>query len=360
MKKKQLKRKLSERIVTILASGLLIINSLTTTVNAQTITITENDTVILQTIESRLKDILLVHYDDNLSNSDKFSYGNAIPCYNYVNGEYAEINNMKLYPIYRNGIVIGTLKETFADSESQFSYSEEYAAEINEHISTENSAFNFVFEDDNLFICSNGEAEFVNSYTPTTCKSVASFNVKTTEVLKVYSETSRDTFSINADARADVITKYLSVAPWNQGQTGLCWAGTVEAIGEFVTNNYSYTPWTIADAMGIGYNEGSSIGDSRDALSQLYGLNASVMGGVPYYTVIVNEINSNQPMYMGLQASTKGHAVTLIGYGATSSKYYIRIMDTYGGSYKTLEYNNGAQLSIGSNVYNWNNTIRIN
>lgn len=230
MKKNQLKGRLSQRITTILASGLLIVNSLTATANAQTLNITENDTVILQTIESRLKDILLVHYDDNLSNSDKFSYGNTIPCYNYVDGKYAEITNMKLYPIFKNSIVIGTLKETFADGESQFSYSEEYAAEINERMSTESSDFNFVFEDDNLFICSNGEAEFVNSYTPTTRKSVASFNVKTTEVLEVYSERNSDTFSINTDTRAEVITKYLSVTPWNQGQTGLCWAGTVEAI----------------------------------------------------------------------------------------------------------------------------------
>lgn len=97
-----------------------------------------------------------------------------------------------------------------------------------------------------------------------------------------------------------------------QGNYGICWACTVGTIVNYKTGS-NLTGFDIADRMNIGYNDGATIYEIKDALS-LYGLSYRVVTSKPSFSQVKYNIDDDKPFGICLSASNAGHAITGYGY----------------------------------------------
>ena len=152
-------------------------------------------------------------------------------------------------------------------------------------------------------------------------------------------------------------------------QYGLCWAATVASIVRFEKpSTYgSLTAQNVADYMKIGYDDGGTNSESREALAHYLGSSYSptVKNSVLTQSAIKTLIDGTDPAYMQCRRpngflSYKYHAVALIGYDFTSSSTQIEIMDPAYECYKDCTYSTGDwTFAFGSYTYTWIKTVSI-
>ena len=152
-------------------------------------------------------------------------------------------------------------------------------------------------------------------------------------------------------------------------QYGLCWAATVASIVRFEKpSTYgSLTAQNVADYMEIGYDDGGTNSESKEALAHYLGSSYSpvVKSSVLTQSAIKTLIDGTDPAYMQCRRpngflSYKYHAVALIGYNFTSSSTQIEIMDPAYECYKDCTYSDGDwTFAFGSYTYTWIKTITI-
>lgn len=152
-------------------------------------------------------------------------------------------------------------------------------------------------------------------------------------------------------------------------QYGLCWAATVASIVRFEKpSTYgTLTAQNVADYMEIGYDDGGTNSESKEALAHYLGSSYSptVKSSVLTQSAIKTLIDGTDPAYMQCKRpngilSYKYHAVALIGYNFTSSSTQIEIMDPAYECYKDCTYSDGDwTFAFGSYTYTWIKTITI-
>lgn len=150
---------------------------------------------------------------------------------------------------------------------------------------------------------------------------------------------------------------------------GLCWAATVASIVRF-EKPYTYgslTAQDVADYMHIGYDDGASNNEAKNALAHYLGSSYSptVKSSVLTQSAIKTIIDGTDPAYMQCRRpngflSYMYHSVALIGYDFTSSSTQIEIMDPAYECYKDCTYSNGDwTFAFGTYTYTWIKTITI-
>lgn len=106
-----------------------------------------------------------------------------------------------------------------------------------------------------------------------------------------------------------VYTKTLSVPGVTQGNYGLCWAACVASFGNYKNGN-SYTAKNVADIVNIGYNDGATVTEAKNALKTIYSISATVKSGNLDISKLKTNIDADYPVYTG----GSGHAVLVNGY----------------------------------------------
>lgn len=152
-------------------------------------------------------------------------------------------------------------------------------------------------------------------------------------------------------------------------QYGLCWAATVASIVRFEKpSTYgSLTAQNVADYMKIGYDDGGTNSESKEALEHYLGSSYSptIKNSVLSTAEIKSTIDGTDPAYLQCRRpngflSYKYHAVALCGYNFTSSSTKIEIMDPAYECFKDCTYSGGDwTFAFGTYTYTWIKTIRI-
>lgn len=152
-------------------------------------------------------------------------------------------------------------------------------------------------------------------------------------------------------------------------QYGLCWAATVASIVRFEKSSTygSLTAQNVADYMKIGYDDGGTNSEAKEALAHYLGSSYSpaVKSSVLTQSAIKTLIDGTDPAYMQCRRpngilSYKYHAVALFGYNFTSSSVQIEIMDPAYECYKDCTYSDGNwTFAFGSYTYTWIKTVTI-
>ncbi|MBQ6949206.1 MAG: C39 family peptidase, partial [Firmicutes bacterium] len=108
----------------------------------------------------------------------------------------------------------------------------------------------------------------------------------------------------------------LNVNYVTQGNFNLCWAASVACIGEYITGIYK-TAYQVANQMGIGFYDGATATQMKNAYSTIYGLNATKYTRASLTTSrIYGSIDNDKPVH-GLfieSGGSMGHAVVIYGY----------------------------------------------
>lgn len=343
-------------ITTIISS---IISGATFTAEAEPIN--NSSLHIVNAMEERVTDILFTYYGDSIVESSSVAYGNRIPVYNYIDDVISESETLKFYPVYINNELKGYIRETINSGVSYLSYSEEFVTKVNDLGENE---YNFICTEDSFYISSENGIQLLseNSYDEDKVSVIATrIGEISLDSLLLYS-CSSSVNSINSTstnrANDDNITYSLNIPKKSlTAESGLCWAGCVEAVGEYMTNNKSLEPAQIAQYMGIG-SEGAYNSDVKTALSYYYNISTENSTNIPVFSYMVSKINNGKPIIANLQSQSKGHYMTIIGYGATSSKFYVKVMDTLGGTYRVLELKDGVfSYRYTTETFTWSSAV---
>lgn len=147
-----------------------------------------------------------------------------------------------------------------------------------------------------------------------------------------------------------------------QGPYGLCWAATVATIVNY-RKGTNITAKEVANAMGIGYNDGGRDEDVWNALSK-YGLYTyyTMYDQVKSFSTITKHIQSQYPMRVsGRNAAGEGHSVTLYGYRSLSNGKYIMLWNSAlnggDGGVSIVGYSSSNLVfSTGSDNFTWDKT----
>lgn len=153
-------------------------------------------------------------------------------------------------------------------------------------------------------------------------------------------------------------------------QYGLCWAATVASMCRFEKpSSYgSLTAQNVADYMGIGYDDGGTNDEARDALSHYLGSPYSPkITGVLSDDDIKTVIDNIDPAYMQNKRKTgfwpwnyDYHAVALTGYSFTTNGSTIQIMDPAYEMFKTATKSGSTwSFSFGETTFSWTKTVRL-
>ncbi len=251
--------------------------------------------------------------------SDKYYIGTEIPSYTMEGSQVIPLETMSYYPIYCADKPVGVFSvHSNSNGGLTLSYSEE--------LFDQNTAFDM---DANYCILLNEEgAHIANANT------ISDIDKNKAYTPSVAAKTAIPDLTYSAKAGR---SNYLDVdTSWNQGSTGLCWAGTVWAIGRYIyrdkTLPFTGDPYEIADELGIGYNEGLRISRINDAFG-LYNLESSKYE-VSDKGYIIASIDNGKPICANWQNPNAGHVMTLCGYTVEGPALFtLKFMDTLSHSH---------------------------
>lgn len=158
------------------------------------------------------------------------------------------------------------------------------------------------------------------------------------------------------------VTKKCNITNFvSQGNYNLCWASAVATIVNYKngTGIFGINATRVADRMGIGYNTGATLAQTRSALA-LYGLSYTTSNSkMPWWRVKSN-IMSDKPFIIGLTSSYGNHIITGYGYSCdlADSKAYTRAICAWdsNGFKITFLYNANKVVTSGIS-FNWSTSI---
>ena len=323
-------------------------------------------------MKQQISSLLSVSCHDMLDETSTIIYGSKIPVYNYDAGLLSKSDKLTFYPVYINDTLCGYVRETINNGVSYLSYSNEFVTDV---LSFALAKYNFICTDSYIYVSSNNNLKKLgcismgfdskkNEDRDYEClmESIDGFAM---EFYDISCKENKIDISDFINSKSDPILYWLDdIQPWEQPyQSGLCWAGSVEAVGEHISNNYNYSPSDIATIMGIG-SEGAYNYQVKNALSSIYNVSTDTSESIPSYSYIVYKIGSGngKPIIAGLQSTSAGHYMTIIGYGTDCVNnhvlYYVKVMDTIGGTYRTKQLVNGVfSVSYGGEIFTWDSAI---
>lgn len=80
-----------------------------------------------------------------------------------------------------------------------------------------------------------------------------------------------------------------------------------------MTRRFSKIASNVADRMGISYNSGATLEQTRSALAR-YGLSYTVLSNKLSWLRVKSNINNDKPFIIGLTSSSGNHIITGYGY----------------------------------------------
>lgn len=152
-----------------------------------------------------------------------------------------------------------------------------------------------------------------------------------------------------------------------QGNHGLCWAAAVATISNYIKDT-SLKATQVANAMGIGYDDGANLWQAQDALIK-QGLYFKRRTSYAPFDLVKTNIQRKSPIYMsgdGYNSEGKlvGHAITIYGYKEVVGEQCLMIWDSASngnqGDTYIISYNGASTVFSSvpnSAVYTWNGTL---
>lgn len=262
---------------------------------------------------------------------DELKVGDAIPTYSLDQGsDSIHPCEIQYYPISADSQIIGLLG-AFLDDQGNylFSYSEGYSETINSVLAEDakiallgdGTHFEILTDSNQARTIDDSEVEdsvanlrFIDPY-----EKLYSLNITTN------AEQIPSAHSLPSSYSLSVPTKYRSER-WD------CWAACVASVGQYYTG-IKKSSLQVADAVGI--YEGADVYETRDALSSVYGVNASVYGGSLSPLEVEETLYYDEtPIIAGMQPvrGGVGHMVVIKGYSTGSYYTSLSIMDPEEGS----------------------------
>lgn len=323
----------------------------------------------LSCIQNLLSSWMVTEKETPLISGDQLQLGGQIPVYEYTDFNISEFSQVSYYPVYLNNVVIGVLGVHGDKASPTYSFSQDWASNINKYLNNGQEDFCIIVTNDSLYFKTDEDVQIIEEY------SFASSSIEHLE--NGYSDKKMgqdmnptDYYSAKEGYSLDIPlqSRGAQVIEVNAGtykqSYGECWAVSVMLTGKFLTKSNKYTPLQIADKMGIGYNEGAYDSDVVNALSKCYDITGSKKGKLTPNQV-KTYMNNQKPGIINWQSTNFAHYTVLCGFSSDSlaGEYGIRVSDSNSGTYKWL-YKKGSpssalnfQYTYGSIVYNWYSTI---
>lgn len=112
-----------------------------------------------------------------------------------------------------------------------------------------------------------------------------------------------------------------------QGSYGRCWAASVATIVNYIKGK-NIGAASVCDTMHIGYNDGATNQDAKDALKK-YGVDYGYIRNRSLnWSEITQNINNKKPIYLFASGKSSNHAVTIVGYKRYKVNEYITLWDS--------------------------------
>lgn len=269
--------------------------------------------------DNSLSDFILNNAQAHLSlfygeTSDEYYIGAEIPSYTMEGNQAFPLETTSYYPIYCADKPVGVFSvHSNSDGGVTLSYSEEL---FGQKIDLDMNA--------NYCILSNEEGMHI-----TNVNAISDIDGRTAYTPAIATKTAIPALTYSTKAGK---SNYLNVdTSWNQGTTGLCWAGTIWAIGRYIYRNktlpFTGSPYDIADELNISYDKGIPLNRLNEAFG-LYNLTSSQYA-ISNKSYIIASIDDGKPIFAYWNCSSGAHAMTLCGYTVGGSNLMtIKCMDT--------------------------------
>ena len=310
-----------------------------------------------------------------LTASASYALGDKIPVYELDNGKITLNNGAEYYPVYGNQKMLGIFTVNDAQSpEPTYSFGQDFALELSNITNNGLSDYFLLIDGNKLHAYVNNQFKLVKDFTcilgsrETKLSNSASMEAEK-EILsnkdKLLFTNNKNLSSVSIASSPSLQRSsgtVLYIDTFNQGNTELCWAVTVWTIGKFITDNFSYTPLSVAQSQGLGAYTTGDIDDGLKAFKDCYSLDGTKRDGILTRDELEAEIDDSRPVYTAWYNDSfqYGHTVAMCGYGIDNGIYTVDIMESLYGNYRTIyQANNQYRMSYLNGNYRWWNSIRI-
>ncbi len=388
MKKRKLKTLFL--VIVVMLSGITLNN-----VSAKTISekmSAEVTTYITDKIEAKTKQVVVEDFGDiqnasmDYSNSlgiDKndmtnISIGNPFIIYSLSDSNQSEIYYYPIIDNRDNKVVITVDVLKMADTWT-YSIGTEYVEYLNK-INYTNSEYIFYSYDDYIYSDDGNKStvlygdgnetgkEKVKAFQQLDCSKkveAISHRISTFEQKK-----NNDLQPNNAFERRMTYTPTMTgntcqlYNPVGQGNYGLCWAASVATIVNY-RKGTNLTAMNVADAEGVGYNEGGTLTNATNCLHR-YGLTdySAVNRTLTWSQLYDNIMKYSKPFYMACyyDFTQSGHAVICLGCKEYSPNQYMIIWNPgndngNGGATMLKYYPNATAFAYANKTWVWYDTV---
>lgn len=341
--------------------------------------------------ESRLTALSLTvknNSDDfgiEIENVYKLELGTPYVIYSATNNGLQD--SIYYFPVIQNDVIIMVLSVIDDNGEYTAGLEKGIAGELNEINYQEDDSYIFYSDEENVYAESESVLEVIESTDTLDIKKTKtqeknlnefenlSYEEKIDQITDTYAQ--EDTINQNVNVSGNSIPKIgangftskiggivrlnTSGCTVSQGNYGLCWAASVATTIRYL--NYSkYSSLTakqVADKMGIGYDDGGSVNDIKNALKK-YGQTYLTSSAQLSFGKVQTNILAQYPIIMVCYNSGKtvGHAVTCVGYTTYGGIKQVTFWNSGNNNVTTVEYKTGGtKFSYAGYNFIWSSSV---
>lgn len=169
-------------------------------------------------------------------------------------------------------------------------------------------------------------------------------------------------FSVDTATAKTLNTSGCAVLQQDQKGTerGLCWAATTATIVNYRSGKKQLEAYNVADYMGIGYDQGGTLNDIKNAIGH-YGFSYTAVQQQISLNNVISMIDAKKPIAMCAYASAGGHAVTIVGYSNATNNQTVTIWNSGNHQMQTCTYqSSGTSFTYGGYKFTWYGTVYPN
>lgn len=318
-------------------------------------------------------------FDIDVSKNSKFEIGTPYVIYSVKdNGNQDEIYYM---PVIQDNSICMVLNVIPCDESYTVSLEKGMSDQLNSIDYQNDNTYIFYFQNDGLYAENEKSTQLIDSSTTYFESSEGnqtnsiefgrlSYNEKINKINKSYAKNNisrTPNCSLNvknfgrgfSTNKGGIVKLNTSGCTVSQGNYGLCWAASVATTVRYL--NYSkYSSLTakqVADKMGIGYNDGGTDLEIKNALKK-YGQTYKNKTGQLTFLELQNNIAHEYPLIMVCRSSSDGHAVTCVGYTTYGGIKQVTFWNSGNDQMTTVEYQTGGtKFAYAGTTFVWKNSI---
>ncbi len=281
--------------------------------------------------------------------------------YNLDNEKQDEIY---YYPVLKGDTVVLVINVMGTTDGWTLSASEDMTSELsNINYSTEDYLF---YQSDNNIIAENtSKSEKMTGKDNQACRDFEAIDYsKKIELVSKRMDNLIKTDAPQIDSNVEHLEKgNLTLSnPQGQGSYGMCWAASVATIVNFVfaSTNSNVTAKDVCAKEGIGWNDGATIQQKRQALYDYKIWYNSLAYRQCTWSEVTTAITNHTPIAVSSATSDSSswHAVTVYGYSMPSTTSYITLwnsgINNGAGGTQVVEYSStGSHFAYNNTTYYW-------